>query len=106
MKLYFKTQNPNSLKKEIINSIENKELLTWSIVQNDDIKYLKHTKQWGEKGVIKLVVDSQNGYLISEVFRFKDVTDEIKDFEGYYLGRFCELIFVNFPEEFIKIEKK
>jgi hypothetical protein len=33
-------------------------------------------------------------------------TDASKDFEGYYLGRFCELIFTNFPDRFIFIAKE
>ena len=36
---------------------------------------------------------------------FQNVTQEVEDFEGYYLGRFCELIFVNFANEFSEIIK-
>ncbi len=49
MKLYFKTSNPSSLREDIINSIEDEERQTWSILESKGIKYLKHTKQWGEK---------------------------------------------------------
>ena len=105
MDLYFETTAPTSLKNDIISSIEDGELRTWSILERDGIKYLKHTKQWGEKGVIKLEIDSNKKYLISKVLKFKNTNDEVKDFEGYYLGRFCELIFVNFPSRFTKIEK-
>ena len=97
MDLYFETTAPTSLKNDIISSIEDGELRTWSILERDGIKYLKHTK---------LEIDSNKKYLISKVLKFKNTNDEVKDFEGYYLGRFCELIFVNFPSRFTKIEKK
>lgn len=106
MKLYFKTEDPERLKVNIIEFIESKELLTWSIVKSDGVKYLKHTKQWGKKGVIKLIIDQKTGHVVSEVLKFKNVTDEVKDFQGYYLGRFCELMLVNFFERFSRIDKK
>ncbi|WP_312923217.1 hypothetical protein [Empedobacter brevis] len=106
MKLYFKTSNPNNLRKDIIDSIEDDERKTWSILESEGIKYLKHTQQWGEKGVIELTIDPHNNYLITEVLKFKNSNDEVKDFEGYYLGRFCELIFVNYANRFTSIEKK
>lgn len=106
MKLKIKTTNPNGLRQDIISSIENEELRTWSIVESEGETYIKHTKQWGEKGVIKLDVDSNNGYLVAKVLKFKAVTEEVKDFEGYYLGRFCELLFVNFSDRFTIMEKK
>jgi hypothetical protein len=34
----------------------------------------------------------------------KTGTEEIADIEGYYLGRFCELMFVNFLGRFTSIE--
>lgn len=106
MRLYFKTTNPINLRNNIIDSIENGDFLTWEILESDGIKYLKHTKQWGEKGLIHLTIDTQNNYLITEVLKFKNSTDEVKDFEGYYLGRFCELMFVNYANRFSSIDKK
>lgn len=105
MKLLFKTSNPISLKNEIIEFIEDAELKTWCIHEDSDKKYLKHTKQWGEKGVIQLSVNPLKTHLIVEVLKFKGVAEDVKDFEGYYLGRFCEIIFVNFPNRYTAIEK-
>lgn len=105
MKLLFKTSGADTLKSAIIKKIEDGELKTWSITTSDNVKYLKHTQQWGDKGVIQLKADNTKGHLSAEVLRFKGVTEDIKDFEGYYLGRFCELIFVNFPGKFTSIEK-
>lgn len=106
MILHFKTSNAKNLKEEIIKLIEDEELSTWSILERNGTKYLKHTQQWGDKGVIELTVDSKNEYLISEVLKYQNSKIEVKDFEGYYLGRFCEVIFVNFPGKFSLIEKK
>ena len=105
MKLLFKTTNPTKLKEDILNLIEDEDLKTWSIVVSESKKYIKHTQQWGDKGVVKIEVDSTNGQLIIQVLKFQNVTQEVKDFEGYYLGRFCELIFVNFANEFSEIIK-
>lgn len=105
MKLLFKTTNAETLKSAIIKKIEDGELKTWSIVTSENVKYLKHTQQWGEKGVISLEANNTTGNLTAEVLKFQNVTEEVKDFEGYYLGRFCELIFVNFPGRFTSIGK-
>jgi hypothetical protein len=74
--------------------------------ESNDTKYIKHTKQWGEKGVIKMVADTPNTQLTLEVFKFKSTAEDVKDFEGYYLGRFCEIIFVNFTNKFSSIVKE
>jgi len=105
MKLLFKTANPNNLKSEIIELIEGDELETWTIHESEGKKYLKHIKQWGEKGVINLTTNILKGQLIVEVLKFKGIEENVRDFEGYYLGRFCEMIFVNYPNKFTLIEK-
>ncbi|WP_192821291.1 hypothetical protein [Rufibacter sp. LB8] len=106
MKLLFKTAAPNKLKKDIIALIEDKSLNTWAIHEDEDTKYLKHTKQWGEKGVIQLLANSEKKHLSVEVLKFKKEKAEVKDFEGYYLGRFCEIIFVNFATKYSSIERE
>lgn len=105
MKLNFKTTNPTKLKSDILKSIEEEDLKTWHIHESEKEKYIKHTKQWGDKGVIKMTIDSLNNQLIVEVLKFKSTTEDVKDFEGYYLGRFCEIIFVNFQNNFNSIIK-
>ncbi|RQO66457.1 hypothetical protein DBR43_30075 [Pedobacter sp. KBW06] len=105
MKLLFKTANPETLKSAIIRKIEDAELKTWSILESGEVKYLKHTQQWGDKGVILLTTDTEKGALVVKVLKFPSVTEELKDFEGYYYGRFCEIIFVNFPGRFTSIER-
>jgi len=103
MKLVFNTSTPTTLKNEIVKLIEDKELKTWEIHESDKEKYLKHTQQWGEKGVILLTPDNAKKTLTVEVLKFKSTEVAVKDFEGYYLGRFCEIIFVNFPNRFTSI---
>jgi len=106
MKLHFKTTNPNKLKSDILKSIEEKDLETWQISESDNTKYIKHTKQWGDKGVIRMIADITNNQLTVEVLKFKNTVEAVKDFEGYYLGRFCEIIFVNFQNNFTSIVKE
>ncbi|MFY7937189.1 MAG: hypothetical protein ACOVOQ_07425 [Flavobacterium sp.] len=105
MKLLFKTTNPTKLKADILKLAESDKLKTWTKVEYEYKKYIKHTPQWGEKGFVILEVDTTKGQLIVYIQKFQNVTQEVKDFEGYYLGRFCELIFVNFANEFSEIIK-
>ena len=106
MKLLFKTSNPNNFRSEIIELIESDKMETWNIHKSESIKYLKHTSQWGKKGVINLTTNISKGQLIAEVLKFEGEKENVKDFEGYYLGRFCEIIFVNFQNMFTLIEKE
>lgn len=53
-----------------------------------------------------MVTDNPNNQLTVDVLKFKNTTETVKDFEGYYLGRFCEIIFVNFQNNFTSIVKE
>lgn len=103
MELIFKTTNSNKLNLAILSLIDDGKLKTWEILEDEGKKYIKHTKQWGEKGVIQMEIDDKNQTLIVRVLKFKGIEEIVKDFEGYYLGRFCEIIFVNFPKNFSSI---
>ena len=103
MKLSFNAANSNILKNDIIKLIEDGELKTWEIFTQSNIKYLRHIGQWGDKGVIELTPNNNNTILVAKVLGFKDAT--IEDFEGYYYGRFCELIFVKFQDRYTSIGK-
>ncbi|WP_177764116.1 hypothetical protein [Flavobacterium sp. I3-2] len=106
MKLDFITTNPTNLRNDIIKMVEDGELKTWEIFTHESRKYLKHIGQWGEKGVIDLTPVDLNKKLEAKVIKFQNVEVDVKDFEGYYYGRFCEIIFVYFPSEFNSILKK
>lgn len=106
MKLDFKTSNPSSLRNDIIKIIEDGELQTWEIHLFQNHKYIKHIGQWGEKGVIQLTPDDINKKMEVKVLKFESTEDNLEDFEGYYYGRFCELVFVNFKNRFASIERK
>ncbi len=105
MKLYFTSAYPTLLRNAIISMIENGDLKTWEIYEYENNKYVKHTGQWGEKGVIQLTPDDTSGKMKVTVLRFEGVHLKLDDFEGYYYGRFCELIFVNFCDYFGLISK-
>lgn len=104
MILYFKTNAPYRLRASIIELVESEELRTWEIFVNDGKKYLAHTGQWGEKGAI--YITRETGQLKVEVLSFDETEDPVEDFEGYYLGRFCELMFNHFKESYTIIDKE
>ncbi len=104
MKLVFNANRPCDLRKSIIEIIEEEELNTWMIHTHSGRKHLKHIGQWGEKGVIKILCDDIGETMIVEVLKHTKSNTELEDFEGYYLGRFCELMFVNFPNRFSSID--
>lgn len=106
MKLLFKTSQPLKLRKDIVDLVRSNQLETWSILVHSNEEYLKHTGQWGKKGVIQLSVENATASLVAEVLKFKETDEDVADFEGYYLGRFCELMFVNFADRFNSIVKE
>ena len=54
--------------------------------------YLLGCLQWGKKEVIQLTTDITNKKLEVQVLKYNNTEDTLEDIEGYYLGRFCELI--------------
>ena len=105
MELRFITKTPINLKTSILKLIEVGDLKTWKIDTSDDKQHIFHTSQWGEKGVIEMEVDTIQKQLLARVIPYHHSVEIIQDFEGYYLGRFCEILFVNFPNSFISILK-
>jgi hypothetical protein len=109
MELLFKTTNPSKLKADIFKLIDEEKLVTWRKFidkEDNEEEYLIHAQQWGKKGAIELEVNDLEKHLIARVLKFEDVEENKKDFEGYYLGRFCEIIFVNFPKSFSTIDNR
>ena len=103
MELNIITLDPQKLYDEIIKLVESGKLETWEIHLHQEIKYLKHTDQWGKKGVIRLSTQRYNKLLVT-VVKFTNSTDELSEFEGYYYGRFVEILFVYFKTKFTAIE--
>lgn len=105
MKLLLESANPENLKNAIIKRIKEGQQETWNILEHDKIQYLRHTGNVGNKGVVKLSVNIFKNSLVAEIVKFEGIEDNLGDFEGYILGRFCEIIFVNFRDEFTSIKK-
>lgn len=104
MELNIITSDPQKLHDEIIKLVESGELKTWKIHTHKGVKYLKHTVQWGEKGVISLSPQRNNKKLLVTVLKYTVSTDELSDFEGYYYGRFVEILFVYLQTKITAIE--
>lgn len=108
MVLKFYTENPLQLENDIMQLVESGKLRTWEVqegVMRD--KYLIHTPiQWRGKGAIELCSadDEENTYLEVNVIVANEGDEANRD-RGYFLGRFCELMFVNFNNRFSVIEK-
>jgi hypothetical protein len=43
------------------------------VVMDSEKKYLRHTKQWGEKGVVSIVVNSNDDALIVQILKSTSV---------------------------------
>ena len=105
MKLLLECKRPDDLKARIIKRVEEGKQETWKILIHENIKYLQHIGQWAEKGVVSLTNNFIPIGLAVEVLPFKNVKESNSDFEGYLLGRFFEIIFVNYSDEFTSIKK-
>lgn len=105
MKLLFESANPENWKNAIIKRSKEGQQETWNILEHNRIQYLRHTGNVGNKGVVQLSINTLNNTLIAEIVKFEGIEDNVEDFEGYILGRFCEIVFVNFNDEFTNIKK-
>lgn len=90
MELLINVEKPEILKEEILKLIEGEYLKTWELHNKSEDKYLKHTGQWGNKGVIELKSDISNKNLVVKVLKFKNFEGEVKDLKGYYYGDFVK----------------
>lgn len=92
------------LKAEILAFVRDHKANTW-IIHHEHKDYLKHLKHWGEKGVIGLSTRTDEPEtLYIDVIRFNRVEQDLDEFAGFYLGRFCELLFMYFPDRISAIK--
>lgn len=104
MKIEIYTWQGESLIKQIFSAVENEDVKTWVVRKDrDGNEFLTHKpEQWCDKALLRMEA-TEDGVtvVISWWTRAGEPTDDIK---GYYIGRFTELLLVNFKNQFQKLE--
>lgn len=103
MKIEIYTTKGANLVAEIFSAVENEDVKTW-VVRKDanNTKYLTHKpEQWYDKALFNIVSTSDRVSISITWWKDKEPTEDIK---GYYMGRFTELLLVNFKDKFGKFE--
>lgn len=105
MEITVYTKNAKNLLSKISKSITDNKLKTWDIIKDSENNDLfSHTPdQWKEKAMLKSKINTENLKFIICWWEGEEPEEKVK---GYILGRFIEVLMVNFRKEFenIKIE--
>lgn len=104
MKIKANSKNPQKLVNAIDKAIQDDDLKTWGIVHNDKKETLySHTpEQWNEKAMLKPYV--KEDYVLFVVSWWKKNGEPDEETQGYILGRFIEILMVNFKDHFDSLE--
>lgn len=104
MKIEIYTKQGESLIKQIFSAVENEDVKTWVIKKNKDgDKLLTHKpEQWCDKALFEMKATEDK--VIISLCWWKTKGEPADDIKGYYIGRFTELLLVNFKDKFGKFE--
>lgn len=104
MKIEIYTKQGESLIKQIFSAVENENVKTWVLKKNiDGDKFLTHKpEQWCDKVLLGLKATDEK--VIVSLYWWENTGEPADDIKGYYIGRFTELLLVNFKEKFTKFE--
>jgi len=104
MKIEAFTTLPKQLLAAIDKAISDGNLKTWKIVKdsNGSVLYTHTPEQWNEKALI----ERQEGKdrVIFTINHWSNKPDPSIEIEGYYWGRFTEILLVHFRNYFSKLE--
>jgi len=96
-----------SLINKIIKDVSNKKFETWEVFTQNKKIYLKHTNQWGERGVVNLkLFRFLKPKLRANILPFEGIENKLVDFEDPYLYSFYELIVNNYATFISSIDIK
>ena len=102
MEIELFTRNGENLINQIF-SVEKEKVETWVIREANGKKYLTHKpEQWKDKALFGLSHDDEK--VIIKLMRWDNKVEPNEDIKGYYMGRFTELLLVNFKDKFDKFE--
>jgi hypothetical protein len=96
MKLEALTTTPSQLVAAIDKGMNDESLKTWKIVkdQNGNVYYTHTPPQWNEIALIAREVGKDR--VVFTITHWSGKPVPTKDTEGYYFGRFTEILLVHF----------
>jgi hypothetical protein len=79
-------------------------LKTWKIVKdkNGNVFYTHTPEQWNEKALIAR--EAKADRVVFTIRHWSTSPEPSKEIEGYYIGRFTEILLVHFSKSFSKLE--
>ncbi|MEO7214957.1 hypothetical protein [Mucilaginibacter sp.] len=99
MKITIPTTTGAALKKKIFDHVKDETLKTWEITKGESgTEYLTHSpEQWADRAIMKFNVEKDVLEIIASKWKSNDVD---KAANGYYIGRFTEILLVHFSDDF------
>jgi hypothetical protein len=103
MQFNLSTVSGQALTNEIFDAVENETLKTWLVRESKTgTKYLTHKPdQWYDKALFVFKVKKDKLVILLTWLKGNEPAEDIK---GYYMGRFTEILLVNFSDKFDKFE--
>lgn len=99
MKITIPTAAGAALKKKIFDAVEDETLKTWEVrTDNSNVEFLTHKpEQWYDRSLLKFTVN-KDALIINATFWRSKGADQAAN--GYYIGRFTEILLVHFSDDF------
>jgi len=99
MKITIPTTAGTALKKAIFDAVEDETLRTWEVrTDNNNVEFLTHKpEQWYDRTLLRFTV-KKDVLLIDTTFWKSKGADKVSD--GYFIGRFTEVLLVHFSDDF------
>lgn len=91
MAIYVETSDPQALLENIIKSIKNQDIKTWSV---DDDGDLTHISQWKNKAWFTPIFNGKKELVFGLIGRKDETMSKI--IYGIYHGRFSEMLLTHF----------
>lgn len=107
MRIIANSNSPDLLLRMINDKIQENELKTWEIIKTKGgIVYNHKPAQWSEKALIKPTSYPNIEEVHFEIVFWKDENEPDESIKGYLIGRFTEILMVQFRDYFdtLKIE--
>lgn len=104
MRIEIYTKSGENLIKQIFSAVEKESIKTWVIrTDRQEKKYLTHKpEQWCDKALFGMRATDDK--VIISLYWWDSHNEPTEEIKGYYMGRFTELLLVNFRDKFTKFE--
>ena len=99
MKIKIPTKSASALKKKIFDAVEDETLKTWVLRRSQEgYIYLTHKpEQWYDKAILSFI--TTDNALEIHVTHWTGIQQDLA-VDGYYLGRFIEVLLVHFSADY------